>query len=130
MCECVCLTRLGSNVGTSISPSCVLMCASAPPGLVRITFLYVTQSMGLRQGFRGHFRSLSISSASLAVFYVFLIFTSAPFSSIFRLSLYMYVRVSLGPVGACVRLCFRVPPPADTPSAPRDLNVSSVNAIR
>ena len=53
-----CLTRrwLGSNVGTSISPSCVLMCASAPPGLVRITFLYVTQFMELQQGLRGHFR--------------------------------------------------------------------------
>ena len=44
----------------------------------------------------------------------------------------MYVRVSLGPVGACVRLCFRVAPPADTPSAPRERysNFSSVNAIR
>ena len=82
--------------------------------------------MELRQGLRGHFRSLSISSASLAVVYVFLIFISASFSSIFRLSLYMYVSVSLGPVGACVRLCLRVAFDADTPSATRarDIRIS------
>ena len=47
---------LGTTAGTSISLSCVLMCASAPPGFVRLTFLYVTQFMELRQGLRGNFR--------------------------------------------------------------------------
>ena len=38
----------------------------------------------------------------------------------------MYVRVSLGPVGACVRLCLRVAFDADTPSATRarDIRIS------
>ena len=47
---------LGTNVGTSISPSYVLLSALAPPGLVRITILYIIQFMELRQGLRGHFR--------------------------------------------------------------------------
>ena len=47
---------LGTKAGTSISLSCVLMCASAPPGFVRMTFLYVTHFMELRQCLRGNFR--------------------------------------------------------------------------
>ena len=95
---------LGTNVGTSISPSYVLLSALAPPGLVRITILYILQFMELRQGLRGHFRQLSIFSrlAHGGLRFSDFRLTFAPFSSIFRLSLYTHVRTSSSWSRRCV----------------------------